>query len=96
MRTETQIIQDVLHASPQTVNRPDLEQIPQIADRAASKDYRRRQPDVVTLAGELQANVPPVPKERKERRVNWAIVGIVVAAISAVVLLLLLAAAAGS
>jgi serine/threonine protein kinase len=95
MRTEAQITQDVLVAPPRTMNRPDLDQIPQIAERAASKDYRRRQPDVATLAGELQASVPPVPKERKGRRVNWAIVGIVFAAALAVALLLLLAAIAG-
>jgi hypothetical protein len=76
------------------VNRPDLELIPQIAERATSKDYRRRQPDVVTLAGELQASVPSVPKERKGRRINWGIVGIVSMALLAVVLLLLLAATA--
>jgi serine/threonine protein kinase len=94
MRTETQIVQDVLHTSVQAVNRPDLELIPQIAERATSKDYRRRQPDMVTLAEELQARVPPVPKERKGRRINWGIVGIVSMALLAVVLLLLLAATA--
>jgi hypothetical protein len=95
MRSEMQITQDVLLAPPQAMNRPDLEQIPQVVERAVSKDYRRRQPDVGTLAGELQAMVPPVPKERKGRRVNWAVVGIVSAAALSVGLLLLLAALTG-
>jgi serine/threonine protein kinase len=95
MRAEAQITQDVLVAPPRPIHRPDLDLIPQIAERATSKDYRRRQPDVSTLAGELQANVPPVPKERKGRRINWAVLGTVSAAAVAVVLLLVLAAIAG-
>jgi serine/threonine protein kinase len=95
MRSEAQITQDVLLAPPRAIHRPDLDLIPQIAERAVSKDYRRRPPDVATLAGDLQATVPPVPKERKGRRFNWAIVGIVAAAALAVVTLLLLAALAG-
>jgi serine/threonine protein kinase len=95
LRTETQITHDVLYTSVRDVNRPELELLPQVAERATSKDYRRRQPDIVTLAGELQASVPPVPKERKGRRINWAIVGIVSTALLAVGLLLALAATVG-
>jgi serine/threonine protein kinase len=95
MRSEAQITQNVLLAPPRAIHRPDLDLIPQIAERAISKDYRRRPPDVGTLAGELQAAVPPVPKERKGRRFNWAVVGSVAAAALAVVTLLLLAALSG-
>jgi serine/threonine protein kinase len=95
MRSEAQVAQDVLLAPPRAIHRPDLDLIPQIAERAVSKDYRRRPPDVATLAGELQATVPPLPKERKGRRFNWAIVGIVFAAALAVGILLVLAALAG-
>jgi serine/threonine protein kinase len=95
LRAEAEITHDVLHSALTAVNRPDLKNIPKVVERAVSKDYRRRQPDVLALARELQVSVPPVPKERRESRLNWRTVGIVLAAALAVMVLLLLAASFG-
>jgi len=95
LRAETEVAHDVLHSAPTAVNRPDLKNIPQMVDRAVSKDYRRRQPDVVTLARELQSNVSPVPKERKARQPDWSTIAVVLAAALAITLLLFLAATVG-
>ncbi len=95
LRAETEVTHDVLHSEPTDVKRPDLKNIPQIVHRAVSKDYRRRQPDVVSFARELQSSVSPVPKERRARRPDWSVVAVVLAAALAITLLLFLAATVG-
>jgi hypothetical protein len=95
LRAEAEVAHDVLHAELSAINRPDLKNIPQVVERAVSKDYRRRQPDVLALARELQVSVPPVPKEGKNARNSWRTLAIVLAAAIAVMALLLLAAASG-
>jgi serine/threonine protein kinase len=95
LRAEAEVVQNVLHASPAVANRPDLENVPRIIEQAISKNYRRRPPDILTLARDLQANVPPVPKEPQKRRVNWGVATAVSMAVLAIVLLLVLAAAVG-
>ncbi|MGD2145107.1 MAG: hypothetical protein PVH41_00260 [Anaerolineae bacterium] len=95
LRAEAEVAHDVLHSELSAINRPDLKNIPQIVERAVSKDYRRRQPDVLTLARELQVSVPPVPKDGREPRPNWRTLAIVLAAALAVTVLVLLAAALG-
>lgn len=95
LRTDASIYQDVLHTDAQPVNRPDLKNLPQIAERAISKDYRRRQPTLLEFAQELQANLPNVPQEAKERRVNWRVIGIVIVGALAVSTLLAMAVAFG-
>jgi serine/threonine protein kinase len=71
--------------------RTDLKNIPGIAERAISKDYDSRHRTVMEFARELQANFPPVPKEKKEFRINWRMVGIVIGSLLAVSLLMVLA-----
>lgn len=91
LRADAAIYEDVLNQAPQTINRPDLKNIPQIAERAISRDYRRRQPTLLAFAQELQANLPKVPQETKERRVNWRAIGIILAGALAVSTLLAIA-----
>jgi hypothetical protein len=95
LRSNEQVYHDVLNKAPSAMNRPDLKGIPEIVGRGINKDYRRRQPDVLTLAREVQANLPPVPKEIKERRINWRTVGILTAGAMAIAFLLVLAVSLG-
>ncbi len=89
-RAET-IYDSILRRMPSGTGRSDLKNIPQIAERAISKDYASRQKDVLTLAQELQANLPRVPKENKPIQINWRAVAIVVGSALAISLLLVLA-----
>lgn len=79
--------------APQT-GRTDLKNIPQIAERAIQKRYGDRQSDILAFASELQANIPPVPREKQGFKVNWRAVAIVVASALAISLLLGFAVAA--
>lgn len=95
LRSNIEIRHDVLNKQPPAINRPDLKGIPEIASRAISKDVKGRQSDVLTFASELQRTVPKVPKERKERRVNWQILALILVGILAIILLLVMAAYLG-
>lgn len=95
LRSNEQVYHDVLNKPPSVMNRPDLKGIPEIVARGINRDYRRRQPNVLTMAREVQANLPPVPKEIKERRINWRTVGIVIAGVLAIAFLLVLALSLG-
>lgn len=92
----SEVEQAILNAPPSPVNRPDLAQVPEIVERGISKDYRRRQPDIATFAGELQSLVPRLPRERQSFGWDWGITAVVLVSGAAVILLLLLAAALGS
>lgn len=95
LRAATDIYHDVLNRPPALLNRPDLKNLPGTASRAISKDYRRRQPHVLGLAEELQANLPPVPKEKKTRPVDWRTAAIILGAALAIAFLLVLALSLG-
>jgi hypothetical protein len=88
-----EIYADVLNTQPAPLERPDLRNLPDITARAISKDPRRRPPQVIALARELQANLPPLPREKRERRVNWRMLAITFSAAMAITLLLALAVA---
>lgn len=81
----------ILNDQPEPLERPDLRNLPEIAGRAISKDPRRRPQHVIAFARELQANLPPLPREKRERRVNWRVVAISLSAAMAIALLLALA-----
>lgn len=95
LHTPSEVELAILNAPPMPTNRSDLAQVPEIVERGISKDYRKRHPDVATLAGELQSLVPRVPRERQGFRWNWGITAVVAVSGLAVVLLLALAAALG-
>ena len=82
---------DILNKTPPPTGRTDLKNIPQAAERAISKDYSARQPDVINLAAELQANMPRLPVERRPFQVNWRMVAILTGAAMVISLLLALA-----
>ena len=91
LRPDEDIYRDVLDAEPANMNRADLKNVPQIATRAISKEYQARQSDVITVAQELMSTFPPVPKERKDRRVNWRIIGVLLGIMLAISLLVAMA-----
>lgn len=88
-----EIYNAVLHTQPAPLERPDLRNLPDLAARAISKDPRRRPPQVIAFARELQANLPPLPREKPERRLNWRVIAISLSAVMAIALLLALAVA---
>ena len=93
LRADEDIYHDVLNQDPAPMNRADLRNVPDITARGISKNYQSRQPDVLTLAQELLATFPPVPKEKKARRINWRTVAVVIATAFVVTLLIAMALA---
>jgi serine/threonine protein kinase len=96
LKSNAEVLQNVLNKQPAGMNRPDLTKIPEIVQRSISKEASQRQADVQIFAGELQSTVPPLPKERKSRRFSLQIVVIILAAALAIILLLVIAASLGS
>lgn len=86
------VYDQVLTTFAPATGRNDLRNIPQIAERAISRDYSARQRDLISFAREIQANIPVVPREKKPFRINWSAVAIVVGSALAISLLLVLAA----
>ncbi len=93
LRSDEAVRYDVLNSLPSKMNRPDLKGVPEIVARAIAKDFNRRQSDILTLASELLAHFPPIPKEKKERKFNWNTFAIIVGAAMLIALLLVLAVA---
>jgi len=91
LRSDAEVHQDILDLAPPTLERADLRNLPQIAGKAISRDYRLRPQNVIAFAKEIQANLPSVPKEKQPRRINWRTVAVVLSAAMAVTLLLVLA-----
>jgi serine/threonine protein kinase len=81
----------VLNHLPANPGRADLKNIPEIALAAAQKDYERRYKSVVDFARDLQRNFRPVPKVKKQVKVNWRFMLIGVAVLLAISLLVVLA-----
>ena len=71
--------------------RIDLKNIPYITERAISRQYDSRYPNLRAFYDALKPNFPPVPAERKPFRINWRIVFIVLGALLAIFLLILFA-----
>ncbi len=88
------VYQAVMTQAAPLTGRSDLKNIPQIAERAIQKRYGDRHADILSFASELQANLPPIPREKLGFKVNWRAVGIVVASALAISLLLAFAVAA--
>ncbi len=86
-RDET-IYDAIIRTRPPATGRSDLRNIPGIAERAISKDYANRPPSAVHFAQELQANLPRVPKEKREFQFPWRPIGIIVGTLLALSLLL--------
>jgi serine/threonine protein kinase len=91
LRSDEVIRRDILQRPPAKMNRPDLKGVPQVAEKAISKDFSQRQPDILTLASQLLASFPPVPKEKKERKFNWNTFAVIVGAAMVIALLMVLA-----
>jgi len=87
-RKDQEIYASVLNGNSTSTGRTDLKNIPQIAKAAVQRSYQSRPQDILTFAAQLQANLPPVPRERKPFRVNWRAVFIILIAMLAISLLL--------
>lgn len=61
----------IAHGHHEPLNRPDLEKIPLIIERAIHRDTQIRPKDVAALHSELQAFLPPLPKEKKPYPWGW-------------------------
>jgi serine/threonine protein kinase len=78
----------VLAGSVLPTGRRDLKNIPEITEKAIARNIAARQPNVLTFAREIQANLPVVPREKKSFKVNWRNVLIVAATLLLISLLL--------
>ena len=68
-----------------------MKNIPEIAEKAITRQNDQRFPDVPAFVNALQPNFPPIPAERRSFQVNWRILFIVLGALLAISLLLVLA-----
>jgi serine/threonine protein kinase len=93
LQKDEDIYQAVLKGCKEPTGRTDLKNIPAIAEKAIQLNYDARQEDVFIFGRDLQANFPPIPREKKGVRVKWHTVAIIVGAALAISLLLVLAVA---
>jgi serine/threonine protein kinase len=89
-RRSEDIFNSILTAPQPMTGRIDLKNLPEMAEKAINKNYDQRQKDVIEFARQLQANMPPVPVEKKPFKINWRTVGVVTVAMLAISLLLAL------
>jgi len=91
LRKDADIYRAVLQNDAEPTGRSDLKNIPQIAQKAVSRKYANRQPDVLTFTRELQPLFLPLPVEKRGFKINWRYIGIVLGVALAISLLLALA-----
>ncbi|MBI9044783.1 MAG: protein kinase [Anaerolineaceae bacterium] len=91
LQKDEDIFRSVLQGSFASTGRTDLINIPQIAEASINRNYDSRPKDVANFALLLQKNFPPIPKEKKERKINWRTVLIVLGVLLAISMLLILA-----
>ena len=91
LKKDDAVLKSVLEGGLRPTGRIDLKNIPDIAEKAVSRQMDLRFPDVLTFARALQSNFPAIPAERKAFKINWRVVFIVLGSLLAISLLLLLA-----
>jgi serine/threonine protein kinase len=91
IKKDISVLKAVMGGEFKPSGRIDLKNIPGIAEKAISRDYSLRFPDVLAFMRALQANVPRIPGERKSFQINWKIVFIILGSLLAISLLLMLA-----
>jgi len=87
LKKDSAIFRNVLGGVAEPTGRIDLSTIPDIAERAISRQYESRYPNLQALYAALKPNFPPVPVERKSFHINWRIVFIVLGVLLAISLL---------
>ena len=70
LQRDQNVIKNVLNGQLKPTGRIDLKNIPEITERAISRDYAQRFPDVMQFVRVLQPNLPRIPGERKSRQVE--------------------------
>jgi len=85
------VLKNVMGGEFKTSGRIDLKNIPEIAEKAISRQPDQRFQNVLSFANALRPNFPPIPAERRPFQVNWRIVFIIIGTLLAISLLLLLA-----
>ncbi len=96
LKKDDAVIRSVLDGDIKSSGRIDLKNIPQIAEKAISRQYDQRFQDVLSFAQALQANIPRLPAEPRSFKINWRTIFIVLGSLLAISLLLLLAFSAVS
>jgi serine/threonine protein kinase len=94
LKKDDAVTRNVLEGEIRSTGRIDLKNIPQIAEKAISRQYNLRFPDVLSFAQSLQPNFPSIPAEPRSFKINWRMVFIIIGSLLAISLLLLLAFAA--
>jgi serine/threonine protein kinase len=91
LKKDQAVIKNVMEGEFKTTGRIDLKNIPEIAERAITRQNDRRFPDVPAFVSALQPNFPPIPAERRSFRINWRILFIVLGALLVISLLVVTA-----
>lgn len=91
LKKDPAVLKNVMEGEFKTTGRIDLKNIPQIAEKAITRQNDQRFPDVPAFVTALQPNFPPIPAERRSFQMNWRILFIVLGALLAISLLLVLA-----
>jgi len=91
LKKDEAVLKGVMEGGLRPTGRIDLKNIPDITEKAISRQMDLRFPDVLTFARTLQPNFPSIPAERRPFKVNWRVVFIVLGSLLAISLLMLLA-----
>jgi serine/threonine protein kinase len=91
LKKDKNVLHSVVTGRAKATGRVDLKNIPDVAERAIDRQYQNRYPDILAMAQALRPNFPPLPAERKPRRVNWQHLFVVLGALLAISLLVLFA-----
>jgi len=91
LKKDPAVLKNVMEGEFKTTGRIDLKNIPEIAEKAITRQNDQRFPDVPAFVSALQPNFPPIPAERRSFQVNWRILFIVLGALLAISLLVVTA-----
>jgi serine/threonine protein kinase len=88
LKKDDMVYQSVLTGEHKPSGRIDLKGIPDIVEKAIHRQPAGRYADVLAMANELKPFFPPIPAEKKPRKMNWKMVFIVIGALLAISLIL--------
>lgn len=88
LRTQNEILSDVRAGRYSQIGRTDLQTLPQVAQRALSKEPRQRFQTMLDISSKLQETLPPVPKVPRKRRFEMNTLLIVLGIIICITLIL--------
>lgn len=89
LKKDEAVYRSVLSGEHKPSGRIDLKRIPEIVEKAIQRLPQSRYTDVLAMASELKPFFPPIPAEKKPRKMNWKMAFIVIGALLAISLILM-------